>query len=290
MFENFVAFTRYRGFDQKFYDAIPFECDSYRVDESFDDVSSLFNNPESAMQMLKNSSLPYVKSVKRIFADKQGLFFYIKECEKFYDILKDVNLLCEILSGINIYNMLSAFHANDGYFYFARDLCKEKGGVFVRDLLIDITFGFYWCASDYCVMSEYRRKKYISEFKRKENIYDYSTKQRFGEFVLPVPQMPEYIKDCVIGEYFFKSLKTKSEYTLSGEKLNNCLEEYIKYKHNPVTIVILEGEPVAAIEVENDTIVQMKKRNNEPIEVYSPLFDAIRKWCKKYNLKRDCYE
>ena len=242
------------------------------------------------MQMIKNSSLPYVKSVKRIFTNNQGLFFYIKECEKIYDVLKDVNLLCRVLLCADVYRILSNMHKYNGYICFYKDLCKKEGKTTFCDLLISYNEQLNSCAEAYCSMSEYRKKKYLSEFEKKQNIYRRYAHEVKTDFSLPVPQMPEHIKDCVIGQYAFSSLKTKREYVTTGEKLRNCLEYWIDYSDNPIEIVLFQGEPVAAIEVEKDKVVQIRKRKNESIERKSPLFNAIKKWCRKHNLSMERYE
>ena len=69
--------TSFIDFPREFYDAVPLTEDSNIVDESFTCISKALRNPESAMKKLAEAEIPYTKSIKRIFANKSGLFLYI---------------------------------------------------------------------------------------------------------------------------------------------------------------------------------------------------------------------
>ena len=55
-------------------------------------------NPANAIQLLERSSIPFCKSIKRLFAKRSGLFFYLKECEFLYGLFNDVNLFCTYMN------------------------------------------------------------------------------------------------------------------------------------------------------------------------------------------------
>lgn len=280
-FERLLVFTRFSGFRKSFYEAVPYELDYYRLDGSFEDTASKFYNLRSAMQMLKESSLPDVKSVKRIFLDNQGLFFYIKECEKIYDVLKDVNLLRRVLLDENIYHILGRLHTCEGYIHFYKALCLKEGKVRFCELLISHTFRLNLCAEKYCSMGEYKRQDYIWKMKVKENIYG---DQFFGvvtSFDITVPQMPRYIKNCSIGQFFFRNLITMNDFYITATKLNKSMGWY----DASVAAVVYQGEIVAAINVFERKILFVM--TDKWMKENAPLYSAVKKWSEKYNLKFD---
>lgn len=65
--------------------------------------------------------------MRKIFFEDTGLFFYIKECERFWEILNDVNLFRELISSDSIYEILSQFHLFPGAMTFFSDYSKFKG-------------------------------------------------------------------------------------------------------------------------------------------------------------------
>ncbi|MBE6756894.1 MAG: hypothetical protein E7555_10630 [Ruminococcaceae bacterium] len=283
-FDRLLVFTRFGGFSKSFYEAAPYELTSYRIDGTFEESASQFNSLESAMQMLKESSLPDVKSVKRIFLDKQGLFFYIKECEKIYDVLNDVNLLCRVLTNENVYHILGKLHYCDGYICFYKDLCVREGKVNFCRFLLSHTFNLNQCAEKYCAKGKYMRERYMSELNVKEIVYGHYIVSGIKFFSVELPRMPEYIKDCSIGQFSFRNLITVDDFYIAGEKLNIN----VGWFDASVAVVIYQGEIVAAINVFERKIlfVMTDKRMKEN----TPLYSAVKKWSEKYNLKFNYFE
>jgi hypothetical protein len=109
-FQKFVNVTYFNGFPGEFYDALPFRKGTNEIDGSFENLVSRLRTPEMAMELLKESSLPDCKSVRKVFTTKSGLFFYIKECEMLYDFFKDINILCRVLKNQSIYSFLVDAH------------------------------------------------------------------------------------------------------------------------------------------------------------------------------------
>ncbi len=282
-FAKFLMMTQFYGFDKSFYNAIPYEGATYRVESSFEEVANQLENPRSAMELLKNSSLPYVKSVKRIFTGNQGLFFYIKECEKIYDVLKDVNLLCKVLESKIIYTIFTDLHNYDNYILFYRDICKKVGNIDFCTMLTLHYDKFRNCAINYGSMSEYMRKKYIDEFDKKKN-FKRGCAGCNVDYVVPMKKLNENIKDCVINDIAFKKLETKSDYITAGEKMDNCLDSW-ECHDNPVVVMLKRGEYVGAVEIGNGFVYDALGKYNEYIRKDDELFCAIKKWCEKYNVK-----
>ena len=108
--EKLVLMTKFVDFPKKFYESVPLLENSYKVYESFSYVANDLRNPQKAMKLLEKSSLPNTKSIRRLFAEKSVLFFYIKECEDLFSILKDLNLFCKLLYSNKTYMIVAIMH------------------------------------------------------------------------------------------------------------------------------------------------------------------------------------
>ena len=102
-FNKFVAALKFQGFTKSFYESVPYNLGTTIISQGFREIAESLGNPEEAIQLLKTSELPFCSSLKKLFAEKSGMFFYLKECEKLYAVLKDINLFCRFLRDENIF-------------------------------------------------------------------------------------------------------------------------------------------------------------------------------------------
>ncbi len=239
------------------------------------------------MELLKNSKLPYIKSIKRIFYENSGLFFYLRECEIIYSLIKDVNLLFKILSSENIFYILASFHNYPGIIDFCSDYCKIKSINNFCFCIIQYSQELVGTAIRYYSLNEYARIDEQSKWTKNKRYFNSSyytyLYANTNYFSIPLNVISENKIDCKIGRYKFKFLKNIRECHIAGNLLNNCLSEWQDYR-NHIVIIYKSTIPVAAVEIKGNKILQFYGRSNKGIDKNSVLFDAYKKWCKFYKL------
>ena len=254
--------------------------------ESFKEITVRLRTPEGAMQLLKSSSLPYCKSVKRLFAKKSGLFFYLKECEFLYSLVNDVNLLCTYLKKPFIFHFLSMMHYYDyPVKIFLKDYLNVLGQARFKNTFLPVDIYIEY-AIFYGSLSLYVRKKEHHKWCTGDKFFDCSKILPFRENNISVSFRSSGKKDMVVDKYRFKHLRTKQECVIAGEKMKNCLVNWDSYS-NPAVIIYKCDKIVAAVEFLNGVLIQANQCRNESIEPDSDLCRAIEKWCKINNIKFD---
>ena len=285
--EKFICLVKFKGFPKEFYYAVPYTANTACIDGSFNNVVDKLRNPEFAMEYLRNSTLPFSKSVKKLFATKSGLFFYLRECELLYAFLNDVNLFCDYLQSSSAYNFLATAHYYD-IRPFLEDYSSAMHKIHLKNILQNTGLMLEY-AIKYSVMNSYGKMQEQKRWKQSGNIFcDMDCVIETVEKTLSVPmhEIPQKMENCKVGKYFFKWLRTKRAYISAGEQLQNCLVDW-ETERNPVAVVMQKGEAVAAIEVRASEIFQARFKENKPIEPDSDLCRAIEKWCKINNIKFD---
>ena len=284
--DKFVNFVRFVGFPKDFYEAIPFWGGIRVLDESFKDITDNLRTPKDAMKLLEKSSLPFCKSVKRLFAKRSGLFFYLKECEFLYSLVNDVNLLCTYLKKPSIFHFLSMMHYYDcSVKIFLKDYLNVLGQKRFNTTFLPVDFYIHYAAF-YGSLSIYVRKKEQQKWLEGDIVVDGTKVLLYKENNISVSFRASEKKDMVVDKYRFKHLRTKQECVIAGEKMKNCLVNWDSYS-NPVVIVYKGDKIVAAVEFLDGVLWQAKQCRNESIEPDSDLCRAIEKWCKLNNIKFD---
>lgn len=290
-FQMFVNLTFYNGFPKDFYDAIPFKSNKNVLDESFEELAEQLRNPLMAMNLLEKSTLPACKSIKKLFATRSGLFFYIKECEQLYAFFKDVNVLRNILSDECVFSELVDIHYHNCQPFF-----DDFGSVADKKMLVRVSkiLGFLISyAIKYSSLSEYAKNSEKEKWSSAAEIAEEIFNSKFSEpgFSVPMHPVPANAKIETIGRYTFKWLRTKNEYTKAGKELENCLTMWYP-SGNPVVTVLMDERMIASIEIEGENVIQARLKNNNSISVNSDLYKTICKWCgmQQINITNDAIE
>lgn len=287
-YEKFVNFLCFNGFPKDFYETIPFWKGTRTTDDSFKDIITQLKNPQCAMKLLGKSSIPFCKSVKRVFVNKSGLFFYLKECEFLYGLFNDVNLFCKFLEDGTVFCCLARLHYEVAVKDFLTEYSKKVGKIKTFKVLSEnrrqvFEYGINYCAlSDYAKLMEQESWGEDSEFFENFRSYD----RYYDKLSVPMASLPGSVRDCVIGKYNFKALKTKMDYIVAGEKLKNCLGNWLSCD-NPVVVVSIGQKMVAAIEINKGEVFQMRRKCNQTVSTDSELYKTTSKWCKKCNIILD---
>lgn len=289
--EYFVLFAKFPGFNRGFYDAVPFFDDSLRIDSTFNYIVSQLKRPESAMQALKDSALPYTKSVKRIFVNNQGLFFYIKECEMLYSALNDINYLVPALRADCIYTMLQILHKSPQTIDFIKMIFEMNGIRFLIAFFSVPQISRLSIALMYSSLSP----EYRLEFRRvlkKYKIYDLCKMDVFGSLQIsrPCSKITRIIPEQTINGLRFKWLKDFHSCWRAGIKLQNCLKEWNE-TDSAVAEIFHGVKLIAALEIKpyynigRYILVQAYEKKNKTIDKGSSVYNAIVCWCEQNNVE-----
>lgn len=279
--QHLALLVRYPGFDRSFYDAIPFRNGSLELDPSFEDSASFLCSPKRAREALKTASLPQIHSVRKLFFEQHGLFFYLKECELLWQTLQDPNLLCRTLQIKHIFRILSDLHTSPGIFLFLRDFCHAKGRVILVnkmkknwDLLSRLAF-------HYVLGNEHMRKEILTG--KYQRVRSLLLQQ---EYSIPICADTNGIEDIRINGFQFHIIRTRSECRRVGWELHNCLSEIVEETMEISTLICIQsdGKTVGAIEVEQGEITQAYTAYNEPIGIVPGLQEATELWAKHFEL------
>ena len=295
--EKYVLMCQFVGFPRQFYDAIPFSKNAYYIDPSFEKNIKRLHERKNAPQLFMESALPKVKSIKRIFFEEPGLFFYLRECEDLWSVIGDVNLFRELLQSSVVYEILSQYHLYPGVIGFYKDYVKVKSPRSLLKLLIDHSYDENDEARIYVTLNHSAQKQEHLNWKRgrivrrhfddeddEEEIEDlYQTSYNFST---PLAQVDWQIAPCIIDGFAFLWLTNSADYYETGRTLHNCLRSWDR-RYNPVVVVKENNKAIAAIEISitDRVVVQAKAAHNEPIKDGSRLTTAFEKWKKKYFIK-----
>lgn len=241
--------------------------------------------------------------MRKIFFEDTGLFFYIKECERFWEILNDVNLFRELISSDSIYEILSQFHLFPGAMTFFPDYSKFKGARSLLKRLEDNLYETNLEAVMYGNLNDSAKKKERANWRKgstgrnafeEEDEYDdeyYSPRlPQPVKYSTPFAKTDPMITPCCIDGFSFTWLSSSVDYFETGSVLHNCLRSWSRLD-NPVIVVKNHNKTIAAIEVDivRRIIVQARTANNRLIETDSILGHAYEKWKNRYSLEERGY-
>ena len=290
--QKFIAMSKFIGFNKDFYLNIPvLENDELLFDPSFKNERRKLSNSCNCIQVFEKSTLPKVKSVKKILFENQKFFFYIAEIESFYKFFgEDSNLLVSFLKSLNNYSHLSMLHSHPAIMDFYSDFSKIiKSPEKLHKLLLDYGYQTTEYALHYASLNSELRKaerKKWSETKAK-SLFDDRLKQIKQTESLFTEDEPHNFKlnDQTYNGYTYTLLTSRQQMIALGKHLSNCLQS--TYYATPIIGVVQNGKYIAAIELDggnNDTVEQAYLAHNESILGNTKFFESFKLFCKKNNL------
>lgn len=289
--QKFIAMSKFIGFNKDFYLNIPvLENDELLFDPSFKNERRKLSNSCNCIQIFENSTLPKVKSVKKILFENQKFFFYITEIENFYKFFgEDSNLLVSFLKSLNNYSHLSMLHSHPAIMDFYSDFSKIKSPEKLHKILLDYGYQTTEYALHYASLNSELRKaerKKWNETKAK-SLFDDRLKQIKQTESLFTEDEPHNfkLKDQTYNGYTYTLLTSRQQMIALGKHLSNCLQS--TYYTTPIIGVVQNGKYIAAIELDggdNDTVEQAYLANNESVLGNTKFFESFKLFCKKNNL------
>ena len=286
--ENLVFFTRFTGYDTEFYDAIPYNKETLELDRSFKNTHKLHSR-EAAVIYLRSFSFSECKSIRKQVFKKSGLLFYLPECEELYNAIGDVNIFRNLMDNRYVFDILILLHQHPVSIDFFRDYCRIKGAdSFLRKIG---SHKYTWCEFryyiiNYCSMSSYSKTIEQKKWKYKSH-RDYINEFCPTNYSLPMTTKSSENLECIVYGFTFRLLKNTYECTKAGQELNNCLANWESYNSN-IVVVSKRGKTVAAIEIDEDRIIQAHTYRNGDIREVEELPEAIRIWKEKSGIHYQC--
>lgn len=313
---RYVQLCRFLRFPKTFYDSIPYSLDSaVALESSYRAAARKLHTIDRAISSV-NKELPYgTKQIRRIlFSENPGLLFFIPELKAMAEVL---HVTCEDLRHMKRYAKREESQIQDLANHISRDLfaaflklptavpiaaeIREYPGIkeFLQILLAHVgpkRFLSLLEHSSQSVFDSGERFAYASPRKKKEILEDgfndhnrYSLRSSCSE-LLP-KQVNGDLKESWIGEYHFKPVTYKQEYSIAAKALHNCLKNWC-YVKDPSAIVVVSHhfKIVAAIEVrlEDNMIVQARLAHNLYLnDQDTALKYAYKKWVARENLREE---
>lgn len=272
--------TAFIGYKREFYSSIPFDKGSLGVEGSFRTLSNKMRHAEEVISLYESSRLPNMKSVKRTMFDNAGLFFYLVECERLWELFHDPNYFVSLLKDGGIYKILSELHMRPAIYDFFADYLKTGSKKKLMNLIHKSWSALSRYAVNYSSMSSYMRKAEQVRWKEGGRC---NAVCHFPRFAIPMCRPNDEIHNCTIDEFEFSWLRTSADYEEAGNALNNCLTEWSIYDY-PVVCVRKGGKIIAAIEMRGDFAYQALTYNNQSLAGIPGLLEAYKKWHSKNNL------
>lgn len=297
---KYVLLTRFIGYSRSFYNAIPFTENTGRIDGAFKRVAKKLHCAEDLPALYEEYMLPKAKSIRKIFFENPGLFFYISECQELWILIQDINLYRRLLQSESNYDILLQLHLYPGVLDYYRDYIKVKGvKLFIANLekrltSMNVEAVTYSSMNKHSKRMEQKRWKNGKLKNRCVELDEYGEEEDYITTGLPqpvrysIPMHPvgENITPCVIDGFYFSWLYSMNDYISAGHKLKNCLKRWERWQQ-PVVAIYKDNEIVGAIEVnvERLRVVQVHTKRNGDIKSDELLNHAFEKWKRQYNLE-----
>ena len=299
--ESYTLLTRFIGYPEVFYYSIPFSGKTLSLDRSFRSVARMLHDSENLLAYYSSCRLPDAKTIRKLIYNNPAFLFYTEELVAIWEILKDVNLLRNLLTSPMVYDLLGQLHQYPGVLPFYVDYQAQKGSRALLHRLKQDLSGTNYEAIVYASMSKWGKEAEQKYWAHKNKRRAYWLLPRYydddGEPMQAVADLPQaniysapmvpndasHYPSYKSGIYQIRLLKSRREFIAAGEQLHNCLGEW--QRNMGFVFVVYEGtNAVAAIEVDecSHRILQVRTTNNRSVSADSQLGQAILDWSKHF--------
>lgn len=284
--QKFILMTAFVGYNSDFYDSLPFDSEGALINESFLKIARKLHYAKNIPNMLKKTTLPNVKSMRRIFFGSPGLLLYTEELEKFWELIGNIDLFRKFTQSDSAFKELLYLKRCPVVFSFYRDY-KLTLGITALLKLLSLNYRVM-CKryiADYLLLSEKEKKRERRKWEKDPIGYIMERKMYCFDNGISVPVLlaeEETAKsqqlECCIKGYSFRRLKNSMEYMQAGRVLHNCLEECWNVFDGNVYAIKRFGKYVGAVEIKDNKILQAFAARNEDLKNDKPLFEAFKIW------------
>ncbi len=292
--EQFLLMTKFIGYDAAFYNALPYAEDKHLIERRFLKTAKKLHYAKNVLNILKKTTLPQVKSIRKVVFSNPALLFYKAELEQIWRLLEDVNLFRNFITLRWIFTELWELCKMPRLIDFYTEFKAELGIKGLCKIMIDGNLNrnkryiaWYFMLSEYDKKAEQRKwhngnREITIGFQRGDR------HEMGADFSVPIPEPSSEMSDCsalecCISGYSFRRLKSSAEYLQAGKELENCLTNWSWFNNN-VYGITKNNKYVAAVEVENHTIIQAHTYRNGDISENKNLKKAFDIWRSRNRL------
>lgn len=281
--DRFALLTRFQGYPESFYHAIPYTVSTGEIDESFAEILPALRKAGNLPALCDSMGIPKMKTVRRILFANPGLFFYLEECRTLWVVLADRNFLCSVLNFSHIYEILSFMHQFPAVMDFFEDYTAQHGAKALKLLLKDFPDSLKNFAIQYAAMNPAVRKRAVYSPAKYDVDIDLTFPTIPRTYSIPVHIGEPSIPDSIVDGYCFGRLNNLRDYVVAGQALHNCLDETYP-SSNPIYIIKKGSIIQAAIELRRKTVIQARCFNNMRVEFNPNINAALNRWAKLKSL------
>ena len=286
--EQFVLMTRFIGYNCGFYDALPYAEKENLIEISFLKSAKRLHHAVKVPNIFEKTTLPKVKSIRKLLFCNPALFFYTEELERLWEIIEDVNLFRNFITSQNIFSELAFLHKMPRLINFYAEYKAEIGigRLYHHFFRATNRYWLYNYVSWYYLLSEYdkkiERQKWHNGWLEKRDDFEGIENDMGALFGVSIPDCSS--KDfrhpgleCRINGYSFRRLKNSMEFLRAGKELDNCLTDWQFFRNN-VYGIMDNGKYVAAVEVKHNVIIQAHINHNGEISDDHSIKQAFDIW------------
>jgi len=201
-----IELNRFKGFSRKFYNSIPYQKGTRKIEDGFADIVNHLQNPDLLLDYLGSTDIPLTRSIKREIFKKQWLFFYLKELNMLYLSVHNIDVFRKIfyLKEDQLLSILVSLKLFPASICFYHDLVKCKRNIFL-EMLINETSDFIAFAINYGMLTGWAKEKHVKDRFEKAIRIMKKSKYIFDEFYCDFIEFSEPL--------FFKTTNWKTNLT-----------------------------------------------------------------------------
>ncbi|GEM_PF-2316499 len=278
---TFIELNRFQGYPKDFYNAIPFADDTRKIDDSFQTAAASLRAAQykDIDAVYRQYGLPDKKAIRNAVFMTPSLLFYAEELAALP--FRNADIFLQILKSDDIFYFLSDLHSMPGILVYLTAAVNEKGESKTWASIKKNLSRLAAAASIYLLSSQKNRQSILQKA-----VKDLAAgpHQESMPYNIPVIKKIPCVPVSRVDEYDFHALQNTLEYRETAVKLKNCLANY-HYGNGRVYILRLHGNPLAAVEVRGDVIVQALLAENRPIQSDESLYAVLVRWAETNRLK-----
>lgn len=280
--KTFSLLTQFIGYDREFYDSIPYRVveQDFKVDETFSHEVEGLRYASNIPDLYATTSLPQVKSIKRIIYKEPALLFYREELEKLWSIINDGNVFYTLLDNEDIYEILALLHMYPGTMQCFREYAENMGAISFVNVMEEELPYFFGYALAYAGFSTYQKqleqKRWEvsgSNFLR-ENYYAYISSRAPMRYSKPVFPKEEYVPPVTINGYTFTWLRNTQQYYKASLEMRGGMD----ITHTQAVLISYNSLMCGLVTLQGRIIWDFSGCSFTPVKCDSNLYRAFEEW------------
>lgn len=295
--ERFVLMTKFIGYDAAFFNALPYAENELLIEKRFLKTAKRLHYAQNAPNIFEKTALPQVKSTRKVIFCNPALLFYKTELEQVWRLLEDVDLFRRFIALKDIFTELRELCKMPRLIDFYTEFKAALGIKGLCKIMIDGNLNrnkryiaWYFMLSEYDKKAE--RQKWHNDSRAITIEFLRNDRHAMGaDFSIPMPEWSSELSgcsalECCIQGYSFRRLRNSAEQLQAGKELPYWYSKWA-WVYKDVYGIMQNNKYVAAVEVENHKIIQVRTYCNEDISEDVSLKMAYDVWKNRNGLHED---